>query len=361
MLPELQQCKWRDYAGHSTAVEHRIFTISQLDDLKSIVAAAYDQQQPVRLRGNGHSMHGLANPQQHEWLLCMQDCCHYRFDKPGTVTVGAGAAVWDVHQMLSTYGYGLYVYNDGGAAASSVGGYLAAGGFGEPSARHGGFWETVEKVTLVDGTGTIHRIDRNQPVFPWLFGAMGQLGVVFDVRLRIQPLNATGSSIDTADYPGGADGQISGKVTASQYDWEPILWQTLFVPLDDWQIAQRALVEIGSRYRHAWRSRWPYAYTIAFQQFNPPLITPHLGDLAAVGIWGDPTPDGYDWEAIEHIQSAVNTLLTEHPNWRRYIQTEYTPAGFDYAGYFDSEIFTIWRDWKTQFDPKGILVAGVFR
>ncbi|GAB4190983.1 MAG: hypothetical protein Tsb002_19300 [Wenzhouxiangellaceae bacterium] len=340
---------WRDYGGHHTRYQEPGHTISTLEQLTTVVREAAAHGQRLRLRGNGHSMNGLANPRPGECLLLMQQCNHYRFDQPGTITVGAGAAVWDVHHYLQSRGHGLYVYNDGGAAASSLGGYLAAGGFGQSSAANGGFWESVESITLVDGQGEVHQLQRDHPHFRWLFGSMGQLGVAFELQLRID-------SPQQASYPLGS----SGRIEASRHDWEPTLWYTLFVPEDDWQTAYRALRAIGSEHRHAWRGRWPYAYAIPFKQFNPPLITAHQGNLAAVGIWGDRPDNGFDWQAVQQIEHDLHALIADQPLWRRYLQTEYCSPQFDYAAYFGSAVFSQWQQLKQHYDPEQRLNTGVF-
>lgn len=352
--PSIRKRRWRDYGGHETDTVHGLFEITDLPTLQEVLRRAHAERQPVRLRANGHSMNGLANPRAGEWLLNMTPCRSYELGRAGTVTVGAGAAIWDVHRELARHGSGLKVFNDGGAAASSVGGYLSAGGFGAPSQVHGGFWESVRRVRLVDGTGTLHDIGRDHPDFPWLFGAMGQLGVACELEL---------ATLGTG-RPAGRDG-LAGEITPSAQHWEPVLWFTLFVPVADGRQAQRALIEIGSTHRRAWRGRWPYAYLIRFHRFTPPLVSPHAGDLAAVGIWGDcldrgEWKGGFDWDAVAGIRSAIHELLRQNPTWRRYVQTEHTPPGFDFSTCFDPATFGRFRERKRRYDPAGILSPGVF-
>src|SRR3546814_14173787 len=53
------------------------------------------------------------------------------------------------------------------------------------SELHGGFWEHVLSVTLIDGNGRIREIVETDENFPWLFGSFGQLGVLFEAKLRL--------------------------------------------------------------------------------------------------------------------------------------------------------------------------------
>jgi len=340
---------WCDFGGHVSHAKPRVFDVRGPDDLREVLSRAAAAGRPVRVRGNGHAMNGLALPRRGEWLLQMQGCDRYRFECPRTVTAGAGIAVWDLHRELRRRGLGLRVFNDGGAAASSLGGFLSAGGFGESSARHGGFWESVESVTLVDAQGEMHVLDRAHPDFRWLFGAMGQLGVACELRLRLEDAGA--------DAPVGEGGQVM----ATHPPWAPMRWYSLFVPEEDGLVAYRALRELGACHRSAWLGRWPYAYALPFRSFNPPLLTPHDGPLAAVGIWGDRPASGFDEAALRRIDRGIATLVARHPRWRRYIQSERTPRGFDFAAHFGAETFAAWREVKRRYDPQLRLARGVFR
>jgi FAD/FMN-containing dehydrogenase len=325
---------------------------SNLEDLQTAVVWANDNKISIRIRGNGHSMNGSSVPRADELLISMRQCRHFHFEEKGTITVGAGAAIWDVNTVAREHGFRLPVYNDGDSAASSVGGYLSAGGFGEGSSFHGGFWETVDEISMVSGNGRILRITRTDPEFHWIFGSMGQLGIAFELKIRILP------HVQSAQpYPGGRNGLIK----KSESRWEPILWYTLFVPESEGTDARRKIIEIGARYRHAWRGRWPYSYSIRFREFNPPLIHPLQESLTAVGIWGTPHGGGYDREAIIAIEMEVDQLAAANPQYRRYIQSELTPEGYDYERYFGPAVYSGFATIKKAMDPMGVMVPGLLQ
>ena len=114
-----------DYGGltHSSGGFDRA-AVEDLESLHAIVIDANRSGTPIRIRGNGHSMNGTSVPRDGELLISTADLCHYRFDESGTITIGAGVAVWDADRFLRTRGYRLLVVNDGGKPASSLGGFL---------------------------------------------------------------------------------------------------------------------------------------------------------------------------------------------------------------------------------------------
>lgn len=349
-----------DYAGREPEGAFESVAPLDVEALQSLVVDANRQRRPIRIRGNGHSMNGLAVPRQGELVITMEHFCRFRSADRRTVTVGAGAAVWDLHRALHAYDLGLLVYNDGNAAAPSVGGFMAAGGFGAASHRHGGFWNTVLEVTLITGAGEIRVLRPDDPEFPWLFGSMGQLGIAVDLKLKVEPLRRGGSA---PHHPQGSPSpQLHDeRVHRSHPVWPPVVWFTVLVPLERGKEARDRLTRIGVRHRHAWCGLWPYSYLLRFCGFNPPLVHHHQGPLCAVGIWGHAGRRGFDWPAVDAIDAAVGELVASEPEYRRYVQAERTSSDFDYANCFGESVFQRFRHLKQQLDPLGLLVPGVFR
>jgi FAD/FMN-containing dehydrogenase len=342
-----------DYGGwRKSTARYLLVEPSRLEDLQATVLWANGNKLPIRIRGNGHSMNGSSVPRADELLVSMRQCRHFRFEEEGTITAGAGAAIWDVNAVARKHGFRLLVWNDGASAASSVGGYLSAGGFGSDSRSFGGFWETVNEISMVAGNGRILRITRTDPEFRWIFGSMGQLGIAFELKLRILPCAKS-----VRPYPAG----VNGLVERSESQWEPILWYTLFVPASECTEARRRIIAIGAKYRHAWRGRWPYSYPIRFQRFNPPLIHQVQESLMAIGIWGTPHASGFDREAIGEIEMNVDQLAAANPQYRRYIQSELTPEGYDLERYWGPTVYSGFALIKRALDPAGVMVPGLLK
>lgn len=340
-----------DYGGfHRSAGSYFLFAPADAAGLRAGLAEAAARGMTVRVRGAGHSMNGSSVPRPGELLTETRALDGWACLRPGTIKVGAGAAIWDVQRLLAPLGCSLLVYNDGHAAASTVGGFVSAGGFGAESWRHGGFWESVESIDLVTVDGTAMTVGRSDPLFPWLFGSMGQLAIIVAVTLVVRRLEGTEGPFP----PGGA-----GRVPASSHDWEKIVWFSAFVPRAAWGKARRQLAAIGDRHRQVWKPRPAYAYSIPFGSFTPPLIHPSAEDLVAVGIWGEAPDGGFDFAALRALDSDVSSWLRANPSFRRYAQSEWLDAGFDYRAHFGAECLSRLLDWKRTLDPAGRLAPGL--
>lgn len=327
------------------------FRPADIRALRAGLVEAAARRLAVRVRGAAHSMNGSAVPRAGELLIETAALDAYRFETPATVTVEAGAAIWDVQRMLAAWNAQLRVYNDGAAAASTVGGFVAAGGFGATSWRHGGFWETVERIDIVTVNGEARSVTRDDPLFRWLFGSMGQLAITVAATLVIEP-----NGVAPLQVPVGAD----GRVPASHHDWERIVWFSAFVPRAGWSRARRELAAIGARHAGSWSARPPYAYSLPFGRFNPPLIHPSSDDLVAVGIWGEAPPGGFDLALLRALDEEFTGWLRANPAFRRYAQTELLYPGFDFEAHFGAACYAEFRAWKRRLDPDGRLAPGLF-
>lgn len=345
--------KLKDYGNYyESSDDYEASTFKELEEVQEKIRQAYHSNSAIRVRGMGHSMNGSSLPKKNEYLIKTSSCNHYKFENDTSVTVGSGAAVWDVNNMLKKYGYELYVVNDGGAAASSIGGYLSAGGIGEHCYLYGGFWETVEKVKLIDGRGEVVESSYGDELFQWLFGAMGQLGFIYEVTLKIKPI--------TKEKSNSLAG-IKGNVLASNLVWPKQLWYNVFTTKEYAVEAQKELVLLSKIHRHVWAARPVYYYDLAFKRFNPPLIHPEQKDLVAVGVWGDAWNDKeFNMYAVKLLEKDFSELIDSNKNFRRYIQTELTFENFNYETYFGEEVFSGFKKMKLKMDPKGIFGKGIF-
>jgi FAD/FMN-containing dehydrogenase len=378
-----------------------------IDDIQAIVKKALHESMPIRVRASGHTLNGSTLPYSHECLLRMPHFDHYRFEEPGTITVGVGSLMWDVRDFVLNYGLQLPVYN-GGWGGPSVGGFISSGGMGlrrqltfvppggaspapaekgpdvpseddneSLSARHGGFWENVLSITLVDGIGEVRTFDTQDEEFKWLFSSFGQLGVLVEAKLKLLPVPADNS----ATYPLGQTGTMpkvqpeNPNVTnipppAQGINWlywfsyliapdqEPDVWEELGPMVEKHVPAVRP--EGGWVGPSVGGTPIGYCYTVRFKTFNPPLLYPVDEDFLLIGfmaVLGVGTPR-LDAKIFEVEKEFVDIAL--HRNFKLYLQAENLGLTVDYKTYYGDEIYHHFKQLKDRFDPHYLLNRGIF-
>jgi FAD/FMN-containing dehydrogenase len=330
--------------------------------LAEIVRAAYQKGRPLRTRGQGHSMNASSLPGTGELLVRTTRLGSVRFERPGTVSADAGIVLWSLDLVLQEYGFTLPVRNDG-YAAPSLGGFLAAGGYGLGSASHGGFWENVAGLTLIDGRGTLRTVRRGESLFPWVFGSMGQLGIVTEVTLDILPLPGAG----TPRYPLGevrsgeeiaAAPHLRGPGPPPEEQGRSLFWFTWFVPGKKMPRALVLRAEHEAAFAGLLRFRPPYMTGVTFREIVPMLIFPHAAPFFAVGSWG--FADALTPDVIAGLHTFDNDFsrIARENGFHRYVQTEITSGPAAYRSIFGEAVYSAFGGWKARLDPASIFNRG---
>ena len=336
-----------DFGGFPPGEPQATHRITDLAGLQGVVADCAAHGRPMRTRCFGHSMNGMAVPRGAESLLDLRGLRHVSWNGRGAITAGAGLPVWELDQYVRRFGWKLPVINDGGAAASSVGGFIAAGGIGEGSMLHGGFWETVASLVLVTAAGEVRRVGRQDPLFPWLFGSQGALGVVYEVVIDLVPISTARprAVLDVLALPEGP-----------RAAWPPHLWLTLFVTeshRDDAIACLRGLAETNP---DVWRPRSTYEYFLLHRRFNPPLVFEAGRNFIALGIWGDRAEDDADLSRYMAMEADFQTMV-EARGWRRYFQSELIRDRRPLNRYVGTDCASAFYKLKDICDPAGLLNA----
>jgi FAD/FMN-containing dehydrogenase/ferredoxin len=105
--------------------------------------------------------------------------------KVPTITVQAGMKWAEVARILSAKNMALYTYPS--SYYSSVGGWVATGGYGINSFGYGHLKKHVLAMRIITPTGEMRDIMRGDNLFDRLFGVEGQLGLVTRVTLKVSP------------------------------------------------------------------------------------------------------------------------------------------------------------------------------
>jgi decaprenylphospho-beta-D-ribofuranose 2-oxidase len=114
-----------------------------------------------------------------------------------SVTVSAGVSLDSMMRELIPHGYFLPVTP--GTRFVSVGGAIAADIHGKNHHVDGSFGLHVRWLDLVDGTGTLRRLDPHQtPAEFWgTVGGMGLTGIITRASLRLRPVQSAWMRVDT--------------------------------------------------------------------------------------------------------------------------------------------------------------------
>ena len=328
--------------------------------VSQIVQAARERGMPLRLRAQGHSLNGATLPDAGELLVSTRNFRGLRFEEPGTVTAGCGVVLWVLQYILRRHGFDLPVLNDG-YPGPSIGGYLAAGGFGPRSGLYGGFWDNVREVAMVDGSGRPRRIGAGDRLFPWLFGSMGQLGVFVGAKLAIIPR----PDVPPAPYPSGRT-LVAPELAAPKVPpefatgkEESLFWFTLFVPDEELEPALRRLADLERAHGTALRFQERYRYSIRDRGRMPPLIYPQARPITATGAWGWLSDQSAARvEKLLEFDRQFGALAASEPHYRRYVQSELPAGPAVYERYFGPRVYGELRRLKAELDPAALLNRG---
>ena len=329
-----------------------------VDELCSVVRAAYARGTPVRVRAQGHSLNGASLPRSKELLVRTTELRHVRFDARGSVTAGGGIVLWILQSVLQAHGYDLPVLNDG-YPGPTLGGYLAAGGFGPRSALHGGFWDNVLSLRLVDGRGQLHDIAASDERFAWLFGAMGQLGIVAEATLAIVPLAGPVSYLHGKALQAPRLVEQHVPLAYAPRGDERLFWFTLFVPHEALVEAHAELRALEQRHQRALRFAERYTYPIRYRGRVAPLVYPEPQTFTATGAWGwlaDASPASL--ERLLAFDRDFMALAHSRPGWRRYVQSELAAGAEVYLRCFGAARYEDLRRLKSELDPESLLNRG---
>ena len=372
------------YHSDTFFLSYRPKTIS---DAQAFMKSANEQQCYIRFRGSGHTFNGCTMPKEDEILIYTDQINHYRFESNSTLTVGAGAMVWDVRDLAREFGHDLKVYN-GGWAGPSVGGFISAGGFGKGnlSKSNGGLWESINWIKLIDAFGKIHQIHREDALFPWLFGSYGQLGLIVEANFQLiskKPFffYMTGVELKSLKLPLNAEGVIPMRqiddpkknLLPPEDSYSNILfWFSLLIDpkkeLQAWKDIERWVVRNSSFIKPEGGWHGPlmngepigYHYVIKYLNFHPPLVYSKSQDFLVIGVMS--RLEVKQKKSISRILAIEKEFveLANRRNYGLYLQAENIGCNIDFQEYYGRTLYSKFLKIKEKFDPEHRVNHGVF-
>lgn len=155
------------------------------DEVSSIIQRAAREEVPIAIRGGGHSQGGQSLTDG-GLVLDMTELDQIELIGQGLVRAQGGAQWGKIVDALHGTGQLPRVLADIGEV--TVGGTLAAGGWGSTSHRYGAQVGQIEQLEVVTGTGKCVRCSRteNTELFDAVRAGQGQFGIITDAWIRLR-------------------------------------------------------------------------------------------------------------------------------------------------------------------------------
>lgn len=330
------------------------------NDLSKIVKLAYSNNIQIRTQGNNHSHNGIAIPKKNELLISTSKLSNFHINDD-IITVGSGLNFEVLDKILLPLGYKFAVRNDGGLGPS-VGGYISAGGLSPTCKNYGGFWETVISINLIICDGRIIEITKDDPIFKWVFGSMGQLGIITQVKIKVIPIDKLEfdklinaphlKQIECTLTDDNIEFTIPNLYTSDNY----LYWIQLFASnADEESKLTEELKTLNAKYNYILPVY--YRWEVPFKTFNPPLVYPNNKSFVSIGFWGIGITKTRPLDDIISFTNEFANIVLEK-NYYSYIQVE-TVSDINYfRKYWGDEIYNTFRDYKKYVDPKFLFNKG---
>lgn len=162
-----------------------VYQPKDIQDLKQMLSDSGKNKLPVIPRGAATSGMGGITPLKRS---IMADLTHLNRildldEKKKVISIEAGLRWWELKHFLKKHSLDLYTCPT--SLFSTVGGWLATGGYGINSFRYGHVSSLVESIEVITPYRTM-TIDRREPEFKYFIGTEGQMGIMTKVGLKIR-------------------------------------------------------------------------------------------------------------------------------------------------------------------------------
>tara|TARA_R110000868_G_scaffold27147_10_gene103616 strand:+ start:2366 stop:3640 length:1275 start_codon:yes stop_codon:yes gene_type:complete len=320
------------------------------ESVSKLVNFAYQHNIPIRTQGNSHSGNGSSLPSDNELLIHTDLLNQISFGASPEITVGTGIPIATIKDYVEdTSDYTLPVIN-GGGAAPTLGGFISAGGISfslnsEASKIYGGLWNHITQMTIVIGDGKVMTLKQDNELFPWVFGAMGQLGIITQAKLTLIPKNPANTALPIIHQ---------ANITYEHQDFldenhRALHWFNLFVTHAQAKQALQDINKLQADHSTLLDYAPAYHWLIHANRFTPPLIFPSK-NFEAVVIWGRQNENFSKKELLQMEKEFA--ALVKSKNYRRYIQVEAVASPQYYKAYFGEPLYQEYFSIKKKLDPK---------
>jgi FAD/FMN-containing dehydrogenase len=157
-----------------------------IEETKNVIELCEKFKIPLIARGAGTSGYGGTLPIRNGIIVNLAFFNNIiALDRENqTVEVESGVTWEHLRRFLEAEGLTLKTYPSS-APSSTIGGWVAHGGYGVGSAKYGSIDNSVVNVTILGTNGKTHHID----VPDTIVGSCGSLGILWKITLSIQPIS----------------------------------------------------------------------------------------------------------------------------------------------------------------------------
>ena len=154
------------------------------EHLIEIFSFAREHKIPLTVRGAGTWGYGGAVPTRGGMLidLGLMDSIEVN-PKTLQLTVGPGARFLDIQKKLEPYGLDLYTIASG--KGGTLIGWIATGGMGIGTFRHGPVRNQIISLRVITPDGTIKDLSSGDPEMSYFISTEGQMGIIVKATLRV--------------------------------------------------------------------------------------------------------------------------------------------------------------------------------
>jgi FAD/FMN-containing dehydrogenase/NAD-dependent dihydropyrimidine dehydrogenase PreA subunit len=160
------------------------------DEIKKVLEFANGKKVPVIPRGAASWGFGGVIPTNAGIVIDLSPFRKILYLNKGqkTVTVEAGARWSDIDIMAKKEGLCLMTYPS--SKFSTVGGWIATGGYGINSFRYGHLANQIVSMTVITPLGETKKITPNDPEFAYFVSTEGTFGIIVEINLKLRDVPA---------------------------------------------------------------------------------------------------------------------------------------------------------------------------
>ncbi|MHB8110142.1 MAG: FAD-binding protein [Syntrophorhabdaceae bacterium] len=157
-----------------------------VDEIKKVLAFANEKKVPVIPRGAASWGFGGVIPTNAGIVIDLSPFRKILYLNKGqkTITVEAGARWADIDIVAKKEGLCLMTYPS--SKFSTVGGWIATGGYGINSLRYGHLSNQIVSITVVTPLSETKKLTQNDPEFEYFVSTEGLFGIIVEINLKLR-------------------------------------------------------------------------------------------------------------------------------------------------------------------------------